>query len=133
MTRVATAPTKTRCATATKASATCPICSALFCQKEHDETSYYQRVKPLSIKTSRYSLLPSPRGLGATVDLVERVVAADTEAASLLTETLRRPVGSNQHTVKGVDIINTHPGRPSGTSKSHALRKLRKDAPKNET
>ena len=65
-------------------------------------------------------------GLGADVELIRKIVAGDTQAVDLLDRALQQPVGTNQHR-EGVDIINTQ--RPTGTSESAALRRLRKDRP----
>lgn len=58
-------------------------------------------------------------GLGASVDLVRRIVANDPKALDLLDRALQNPTG--------VNVINAR--RPQGTAKDQALRKLRKDAP----
>jgi hypothetical protein len=71
---------------------------------------------------------PPLKGLGATMDLIERVVADDPVTLDLLDKELQRPVGTNQHG-KGEAVNNINTLRPVGTSKAAALRKLRKDAP----
>lgn len=65
---------------------------------------------------------PPVQGLGASVELVRRIVADDPEAVDLLDKALQNPVGNPGN----VNNINE---RPCGTSKDYALRKLRKDAP----
>jgi hypothetical protein len=67
------------------------------------------------------------RGIGASLDLVRRIIADDAEALDLFDRAVQEPVGANQHT-QGVDNINTLP-RSTGTSREQALRRLRKDAP----
>lgn len=62
------------------------------------------------------------RGIGASVDLVRRIVADDVEALDLLDRALKNPA----HVHADVNNINV---RPTGTSKDYALRRLRKDAP----
>jgi hypothetical protein len=62
-------------------------------------------------------------GLGATVEMLRRVLGDDMEALDLLDRALQNPVG---HPEK--DSIRTN-SRPTGTTKEQALRKLRKDAP----
>lgn len=81
-----------------------------------------------TVKYDRFATFvttPPTRGLGASVDLIRRIVGNDTEAVDLLDQALRNPVGTNQH----VDIINTLEERPTGTSAESALRRLRKDRP----
>lgn len=70
---------------------------------------------------------PPLKGLGSDIDLIRRIASGDSGVLDLLDRAVRRPVGSNQHT-EPVDNINKL-DRPSGTSKTQALRKLRKDAP----
>jgi hypothetical protein len=70
---------------------------------------------------------PPTRGIGASVDLVRRIVGSDTEAVDLLDRALQNPEGGSAKARATVDVINS--GRPDGTSKSAALRRLRKDAP----
>lgn len=65
------------------------------------------------------------RGLGASVDLIRRIVGDDLAALSLLDTALQNPVGTNQH----VDNVNTLDERPSGNASESALRRLRKDRP----
>ncbi|MBA9005942.1 hypothetical protein [Thermomonospora cellulosilytica] len=64
---------------------------------------------------------PPTRGIGATVDLVRRLVADDTQALDLLDQALQNP--SSHH------AGNNIPSRPEGTSQAKALRRLRKDRP----
>lgn len=71
------------------------------------------------------------RGIGASVDLVRRIVADDVEALDLLDQALSNPSGGSTDQRSDVSIMNS--GRPTGTSKEYALRKLRKDAPELHT
>lgn len=65
------------------------------------------------------------RGIGASVDLVRRIVGSDTEALDLLDQALQN--APHVHTPRpDVDISNV---RPTGTTQAAALRRLRKDAP----
>lgn len=64
---------------------------------------------------------PPSRGLGATVDLIRRLIADDTEAVDLLDRALQ-----NEPSKHAVDNVNS---RPDGNSQDAALRRLRKDAP----
>ncbi|MER7280466.1 hypothetical protein ABT369_39115 [Dactylosporangium sp. NPDC000244] len=66
------------------------------------------------------------RGIGASVDLVRRIVADDVEAVDLLDRALQQRHGGDRS--KGDVITLADPNR-RGTSKDYALRKLRKDAP----
>lgn len=74
---------------------------------------------------------PPLQGLGATIGLVRRVIADDKEALDLLDRELQRPGGRPAETVNN---INSSTGRPVGTSRDHAIRKLRSEAEQgNET
>lgn len=66
---------------------------------------------------------PPVQGLGASVELVRRIVADDPEAVDLLDQALQNPVGCN------VPLDNVQGRAPTGNAKDRALRKLRKDAP----
>lgn len=66
---------------------------------------------------------PPSKGLGATVELIRKLVAGDPEAVDLLDQALQNEPGRPLETV---DNINS---RPNGTSQDAALRRLRKDAP----
>jgi hypothetical protein len=66
---------------------------------------------------------PPLKGIGASVDLLRRIVADDTEAVDLLDRALQNPAHVHH------DDNNIQVTAPQGTSKERALRKLRKDAP----
>lgn len=67
------------------------------------------------------------RGIGASVDLVRRIIADDTEALDLLDKAVQGKVGRPS---KNSDVItNKGDANQRGTSRDGALRKLRKDAP----
>lgn len=68
------------------------------------------------------------RGIGASVELVRRVVADDIEAVDLLDQALKDGARPGARTDL-VDNINEVAATPRGTSKAYALRRLRKDAP----
>lgn len=65
------------------------------------------------------------KGLGASVDLVRRVIEDDAEAVDLLDQALQGKSGTR------TDLGNNVPevARPEGNTKEKALRRLRKDAP----
>lgn len=65
-----------------------------------------------------FAATPPLAGLGATVQTIRKLLVDDVEALDLLDRALQNP--------NGVHNMN---GRPRGTSKEQALRKLRKDAP----
>jgi hypothetical protein len=67
---------------------------------------------------------PPTQGIGASVDLVRRIVGSDPEALDLLDQALENPTGRPP---ESVDVSNT--SRPTGTTQAAALRRLRKDAP----
>lgn len=66
---------------------------------------------------------PPMKGIGATVDLVKRVVSDDPEAVDLLDRALQNPAGRPE------TLSNIQDKAPTGTTKDRALRKLRADAP----
>ena len=70
---------------------------------------------------------PPLRGIGATVDLVRRIVADDEEALDLLDQALEDGEKQGERT----DLVNNvnEVKRPQGNSGARALRKLRRDAP----
>lgn len=72
------------------------------------------------------------KGIGASVELIRRVISDDPEALDLLDRALQNPVGGSDKIRLNEDIIhdeNDHVERPSGTGRDRALRKLRADAP----
>lgn len=78
---------------------------------------------------------PPLKGLGATVDLLHRIVSADVEALDLLDRALQNPHGGDRRSADFKSdnaALETDDQRSSGqrgTSKDYALRRLRKDAP----
>jgi hypothetical protein len=58
--------------------------------------------------------------------MLKNVCRCDLDATDLIDEAVRNPVGTNQHV--GVDNINRLK-RPDGTSRDHALRRLRDHRP----
>lgn len=71
-------------------------------------------------------------GLGATVPLLKNLCRDDARTLDLLDQALQEspgnPTGANQYAGGTVDNINDS-SRPDGTSRTYALRKLRKDRP----
>ena len=67
---------------------------------------------------------PPLKGLGSDIDLVRRIVAADSEAVDLLDRALQRP--AHRPTESGNNVPTS---RPEGNAQTKALRRLRKDAP----
>lgn len=65
-----------------------------------------------------------PRGLGTSQEFLERAISRDQEALSALDNELQQLPGRPEKTVD-----NIHSFRPSGTSSTAALRRLRKDEP----
>ena len=68
---------------------------------------------------------PPLHGLGATMDIVRRLVRDDPVTLDLLDRAVQNPVGVNQHS-EGLDNIQT---LPTGTSREAGIRRLRKDRP----
>lgn len=78
-------------------------------------------------KFADFVVAPPLAGIGASIDLVRRVVGDDTEAIDLLDQALAGQHGGPRTKVNN---INLGPSvTPRGTSKEYALRKLRKDSP----
>jgi len=67
------------------------------------------------------------RGIGAKLDLIKRMVADDPAVVDLLDRELVNPQGGSAAQRSTVSVSNS--GRPSGTTKQYALRRLRRDAP----
>lgn len=59
-----------------------------------------------------------PKGLGASIDLINRLIGNDEELRTMFYQSLRRPQGKHH-----IDIINMSEV-PNGTSKAYALQKL---------
>lgn len=74
---------------------------------------------------------PPLAGLGGTVELIKRLVKGDPEAEDLLDRELQKPTGGSQEIILNDAIMNNENdhGRPHGSSRAYALRKLRKDRP----
>jgi hypothetical protein len=67
------------------------------------------------------------QGIGASVDLVRRIVKDDPESLDLLDRALQNAEGGSPE--QRATVANSNSGRPSGTTQAAALRRLRKDAP----
>ncbi|GAA1065272.1 hypothetical protein [Streptomyces asiaticus] len=67
---------------------------------------------------------PPTKGLGASVNLIKRLVEPDPEATDLLDQALQQATGRPEESVS-----NRNTSRPVGTTKTAALRRLRKDKP----
>jgi len=67
------------------------------------------------------------RGIGASIDLVRRIVANDVVVVDLLDEALRNPEGGSA--AQRSTVANSNSGRKDGTTRAYALRRLRKDKP----
>lgn len=75
---------------------------------------------------------PPTKGLGASVDLLKRLVDPDAEAASLLTEALQNERGGDRRSSDFKDNnvhLENEGANPQGNSRARALRKLRRDKP----
>jgi hypothetical protein len=68
-------------------------------------------------------------GLGATVDLVQRVVANDPATVDLLDLALKQTPGGDKRSNEYATTRNNVPSGPAGNSQAKALRRLRKDRP----
>lgn len=70
------------------------------------------------------------KGLGASVELIRRVVSDDPEAVDLLDRALQNPVGRH-HDSDDIRISQSvsQSSKDAGTSRDYALRRLRADAP----
>lgn len=75
---------------------------------------------------------PPTKGLGASVDLIKRLVEPDPEAAGLLERELEEEHGGDRRSLdfKNNNVhLESGAANPQGNSRSRALRKLRKDKP----
>lgn len=69
-----------------------------------------------------------PAGLGATLIIVEKLIADDPEALALFRKLTTKPLGTNQHTVsEGTDIVSTQPEH--GNSRAYTLDRLKRKRP----
>jgi hypothetical protein len=68
---------------------------------------------------------PPLKGLGTTLDLIQRIVSGDADLVDLLDRELAGRSGTRTDLVDNINEV----GRPDGTSRQQALRRLRKDAP----
>ena len=84
------------------------------------ETKLGTRVQPRSFE--EFVTTPPLQGLGASIDLVRRIVADDPVTANMLDEALQNLA----HIHTDVDDVNV---RPTGNSRDQAMRRLRKDNP----
>lgn len=66
---------------------------------------------------------PPTRGIGASVDLVRRIIADDTEALDLLDKAVQNQHGGDRSKSNNVPLA------PAGNTREKAIRRLRKDAP----
>ena len=77
-----------------------------------------------------FVVTPPTKGLGASVDLIRRIVKDDAEALTMLTEALRNPEGGDKRSEAArTTVYIGHSDRPAGNTKERALRKLRTSAP----
>ncbi|MFG3709229.1 hypothetical protein ACGF7U_31485 [Micromonospora sp. NPDC047670] len=76
-----------------------------------------------------FVVTPPLAGLGATVELLRRVVADDLEAVDLLDRALQNPVGTHLSRSDSDNITIKDQAGGRGTAREYALRRLRKDAP----
>ena len=83
------------------------------------EVVTYARIEP-------FVVTPPTKGLGASIELITKLLKGDAEATSLLDEALQRPA---HRPTALVTVDNVHSNRPDGNSEARALRKLRADAP----
>lgn len=105
---------------------------ALLCRVMEEE-AWRSFVTPLGklVEHARFIdfvTTPPTQGLGATVDLMKKIVADDPIASDLLDRALQNHNGGDRRsTTFSLDNIQTDP--PSGTSREAGLRRLRKDRP----
>ncbi|MGW4253824.1 hypothetical protein [Streptomyces californicus] len=76
---------------------------------------------------------PPLKGLGASEELVRRLVGRDTDLLDLIDRHMARAPGRPTASPRGGDtegtVSNRHGSRPAGTTQAAGLRKLRKHAP----
>lgn len=65
-----------------------------------------------------------PKGLGASVDLLEKLIGKDEDLRAKFYAALRRPNGRPRETVNNINSFTEKPERAQGTSKAYALQKL---------
>lgn len=74
---------------------------------------------------------PSPGGLGTTISMLENLCRSNKRALAAIEKATQRASGGDKRSESYQQTIvdNIHNERPSGTSESAALRRLRKDRP----
>lgn len=95
-----------------------------------EEEAWREFINPMGklIEHSRFVdfvVTPPTAGLGASVDLLKRIVANDPVAADLLDQALAGRPGERTDLVDNINEVS----KPDGTSKEAGLRRLRKDRP----
>ncbi|MCX4740799.1 hypothetical protein [Streptomyces antibioticus] len=84
---------------------------------------------------SFYTFVTTPplKGLGASEDLIRRLVGGDTGLHELIDRHMARPTGRPASSTTSGEtektVSNRHGSRPAGTTQAAGLRKLRKHAP----
>lgn len=68
-------------------------------------------------------------GIGASVDLVRKLVLDDPEALDLFDRAMQNPNGGDRRSGRNFSLDNIQTDPPSGTSREAGLRRLRKDRP----
>jgi hypothetical protein len=86
------------------------------------ERVVYDRIEP-------FVVTPPTKGLGATVDLVTRILKSDVEALDLWDQALQRSPGGDQRSERATIPNIVKDDAPVGNTQAAALRKLRRDAP----
>lgn len=89
---------------------------------QRDEHVFYERF-------TDFVVMPPLKGIGATVELLQRLVEGDPEAEDLLDKQLKEDGRQGKRTDLLNNMKEVTAAYPRGTSKDYALRKLRKDAP----
>lgn len=72
----------------------------------------------------RFVVTPPLAGLGSDAVLIRLIIDRDPEAVDLFDRAVQTTHGGDHSNVDNINVA-----RPAGTSKTHALRRLRKDAP----
>jgi hypothetical protein len=98
---------------------------------QHFITMRDEEVRHDSFRT--FITTPPLKGLGASEELIRRLVGRDTGLLDLIDRHMARPPGRPASSARRDDteetVSNRHGSRPAGTTQAAGLRKLRKHAP----
>lgn len=76
---------------------------------------------------SDFIVTPPLKGCGWPINKVEALIKDDPQTVALWRDAIKRPVGTNQHTIEDGDNVTIHDGR--GNSLSYTVSRLKRERP----